>query len=100
MTESNINLYYEELTNDLAWRAYDIIKDSKNAGENIDDYEAISQAISDGLIYYADQAYVIAKYHTSYCMNWGEQINWDELWEMLTQDITDELNILKETQEA
>lgn len=98
-TESNINTYYEELINSLAERAYDDIKDNEG-----DDYEyeadAISQAIDDGLIYYADQAYIIAHAFQSGLIDWGKDINWDIIWEELYNDVSEELQAIKHDKEA
>lgn len=98
-TESNINMYYEELINSLAERAYDDIKD--NEGDNYEDEaDAISQAIDDGLIYYTDQAYIIAHAFQSGLFDWGKDINWDIIWEELYNDVSEELQAIKHDKRA
>ena len=62
--------------------------------------EAIFQALDDGLIYYADQAYIIAHAVQNCLIEWGKDINWDEIWEDLYQDISEELDYLKSKEEA
>lgn len=98
-TESNINTYYEELINSLAERAYDDIKDNEG-----DDYEEetefIWQAIDDGLIYYTDQAYIIAHALENGLIEWGKDINWDTIWEDLYDDVAEELAAIKHDKEA
>lgn len=91
-TESNINTYYEELIADLAERAYD---DLKNGGYG-DESECIYQAIDDGLIYYADQAYILAHMLQGGFISWGESISWDVIFENLYDDVASELEELKE----
>ena len=91
-TESNINTYYEELTASLADRAYD---DLKNGGYG-DESECIYQAIDDGLIYYADQAYILAHMLQGGFISWGEPISWDVIFENLYDDVASELDELKE----
>lgn len=94
-TESNINTYYEETIADLAERAKSNLQDGIE-----DESEAINQAIDDGLIYYVDQAYIVAYYMMTYCPRWGENINWEEVYMMLYDDITEELDYLKSKEEA
>lgn len=94
-TNSNINLYYEETIADLAERAKSYLEDGTE-----DESEAISKAINDGLIYYADQAYIVAYYMITYCPKWGENIDWDEVYMMLYDDITEELERIKSPSNA
>ena len=91
-TESNINMYYEELIASLADRAYD---DLKNGGYG-DESECIYQAIDDGLIYYTDQAYILAHMLQGGFISWGEPISWDAIFENLYDDVASELEELKE----
>lgn len=91
-TESNINTYYEELVASLAERAHD---DLKNGGYG-DESECIYQAIDDGLIYYADQAYILAHMLQGGFISWGESISWDVIFENLYDDVASELEELKE----
>ena len=90
-TESNINMYYEELIESLAERAYDNAKD----GGYGDDDECIWQAIDDGLIYYTDQAYVVAHALQNGFIEWGKEPLWDEITEMLYSDVSEALEELK-----
>ena len=91
-TESNINTYYEELVQSLAERAADSLKD----GGYGDESECIWQAIDDGLIYYADQAYILAHMLQGGFISWGESISWDVIFENLYDDVASELEELKE----
>lgn len=91
-TESNINTYYEELIASLADRAYD---DLKNGGYG-DESECIYQAIDDGLIYYTDQAYILAHMLQGGFISWGDPISWDVIFENLYDDVASELEELKE----
>lgn len=91
--ESNIEMYYEELIESIAERAYD---DMKNGG---DEDECIWQAIDDGLIYYCDQAYVIANALQNGFISWGKTIEWDAIIDMLYSDVSEELEELKKGDE-
>ena len=91
MVQSNINEYYWETIADLAERAKSNMEDGTE-----DESEAISQAIDDGLIYYVEQAYIIAYYMITYCPKWGDNIEWEEVYMMLYDDITEELERIKE----
>lgn len=93
--ESNINMYYEELIESLADRAFDSVK---NGGYGDDD-ECIWQAIDDGLIYYADQAYVVAHALQNGFIEWGKEPLWDEITEMLYSDVSEALEELKKEAE-
>lgn len=91
--ESNIEMYYEELISSLAERAYD---DMKNGG---DEDECIWQAIDDGLIYYCDQAYVVANALQNGFISWGKTIEWDTIIDMLYSDVSEELETIKKGEE-
>ena len=91
--ESNIEMYYEELIESIAERAYD---DMKNGG---DEDECIWQAIDDGLIYYCDQAYVIANALQNGFISWGKTIEWDTIIDMLYSDVSEELEAIKKGEE-
>lgn len=82
---------YQAIIKDLADRAHDYIKDGCE-----DETEAINQAIDDGLIYYEDQATILGGYIMTYCPKWGENINWEEVYMMLYDDIAEELERIKE----
>lgn len=91
--ESNIEMYYEELISSLAERAYD---DMKNGG---DEDGCIWQAIDDGLIYYCDQAYVVANALQNGFISWGKTIEWDTIIDMLYSDVSEELETIKKGEE-
>lgn len=85
--ESNINMYYEELIESLAERAFDSVQD----GGYGDDDECIWQAIDDGLIYYTDQAYIVAHALQGGFISWGKTIEWDAIIDMLYSDVSEAL---------
>lgn len=91
--ESNIEMYYEELVNSLAERAYDSLKDGG------DEDECIWQAIDDGLIYYCDQAYVAANAVQNGFIQWNRTIEWDAVIDMLYSDVKEELGTMKKGKE-
>ena len=93
-TECNINMYYEELVQSLAERAYDDIKD----GSYGDESECIFQAMDEGLIYYTDQAYILAHMLQGGFISWGEPISWDAITENLYEDIAEEIEELKKSE--
>lgn len=88
-TEANINTYYEELIAGLADRAAENIEQWD--GEP-DESEPIWQALDDGLIYYTDQAYILAHMLQGGFIEWGQPVNWDEIIENLFDDVVTELN--------
>ena len=92
--ESNIEMYYEELIESIAERAYD---DVKNGG---DEDECIWQAIDDGLIYYCDQAYVVANALQNGFISWGKTIEWDAIIDMLYSDVKEELGTMNKGEDA
>lgn len=91
--ESNIDMYYGELVASIAERAADDIKNG------VEEDEAIMQAIDDGLIYYADQAYIIAHALQNGFIKWGSEVEWDAIFEDLYADVSAELEELKEEKE-
>ena len=91
--ESNIEMYYEELISSLAERAFDDMKDGG------DEDECIWQAIDDGLIYYADQAYVVANALQNGFISWGKTIEWDAIIDMIYSDVSEELETIKKGEE-
>lgn len=93
--ESNIEMYYEEIVNSLAERAYDSLKD----GGYSDEDECIWNAIDDGLIYYCDQAYVVANALQNGFISWGKTIEWDAITDMLYSDVSEELETIKKGEE-
>lgn len=92
--ESNIEMYYEELIESIAKRAYDDMKDGG------DEDECVWQAIDDGLIYYCDQAYVLANALQNGFISWGKTIEWDAIIDMLYSDVSEELEEMKKGEEA
>lgn len=91
--ESNIEMYYEELIKSIAERAFDDMKDGG------DEDECIWQAIDDGLIYYVDQAYVVANALQNGFISWGKTIEWDAIIDMLYSDVSEELETIKKGEE-
>lgn len=91
--ESNIEMYYEELISSLAERAYDSMKDGG------DEDECIWQAIDDGLIYYTDQAYVVANALQNGFISWSKTIEWDAIIDMIYSDVSEELETIKKGEE-
>lgn len=96
-TESNINMYYEELVQSLAERAAENIAEW---GGDPDESEPIWQALDDGLIYYADQAYIVAHMLQNGVISWGEPISWDQIIDELFDDIVSELEEIKKEKEG
>lgn len=88
--ESNINMYYEELIASMAERALDDIKN------DVDETDAINQAIDDGLMYYTDQAYIIAHALQNGFVKWGSEVEWDAIWEDIYTDVAEEMEYQKE----
>ena len=91
--ESNINMYYEELVASIAERATDDIKN------DVEEDEAIMRAIDDGLMYYTDQAYIVAHALQNGFIKWGQECEWDAIFEDLYADVSAELEELKEEKE-
>lgn len=91
--ESNINMYYEELVASIAERAADDIKN------DVEEDEAIMRAIDDGLMYYTDQAYIVAHALQNGFIKWGGEVEWDAIFEDLYADVSAELEELKEEKE-
>ncbi len=94
--ESNINMYYEELIESLAERAFDSVQ---YVDDDVDETELIWQAIDDGLIYYTDQAYIVAHALQNGFIEWGKEPLWDEITEMLYSDVSEALEELKKGEE-
>lgn len=90
--ESNINMYYEGLVASMAERALDDIKN------DVDETDAINQAIDDGLMYYADQAYIVAHALQNGFVKWGGEVEWDAIFEDLYADVSAELEELRKEQ--
>lgn len=88
---SNINLYYEELVQSIAERAYDNMKDGGYSGDD----ECVWSAIDDGLMYYCDEAYVLAMALCRGVITWNNDVNWDEINDMFCQDVDEEIENIK-----
>lgn len=93
--ESNINSYYEELIASMSERA----KDNLDDGGYGDESDCIWQAIDDSLIYYCDQGYVLAMATCRGYLNWYKDINWDEITEMLFDDVMEEIDYMKKNEQ-
>lgn len=91
--ESNINMYYEELIASMAERADDDIKN------DVEEDEAIMRAIDDGLMYYTDQAYIVAHALQNGFIKWGGEVEWDAIWEDMYADVSAELEELRKEQD-
>lgn len=87
-TESNINSYYEEIIASMAKRA---IENCEGWEGEQDESEPIWQAIDDGLMYYCDQGYVLAMAVCRGYVNWYKNISWDEITEMIYNDVVEEM---------
>ena len=85
--DSNINSYYEGIVESMAERALDNLDD----GGYGDESECIWQAIDDGLMYYCDQGYVLAIAICRGYISWYKEVNWDEITEMLYDDVSEEM---------
>lgn len=93
--ESNVNMYYEGLVESMAERALDNIEDGGYGDED----ECIWAAIDDGLMYYIDQAYIVAQGLMNGYITWGKEFDWTELHDMLYTDITKEMEWQREQKE-
>lgn len=81
--QSNIKMYYEELVEDLKERKQWAIEDEPS----LEPFEAEARAMDDGLMYYADQAYVLAQALMNGTIKWGEPIEWQDVYDMLLEDM-------------
>lgn len=81
--QSNINMYYEELVSDLRERKRLELEEEPD----LEPYEARARALDNGLMYYADQAYVLAYALTTGVIQWGEPVEWEAIYDMLTSDM-------------
>ena len=82
--QNNIDVYYEELVDQLKRAA------NENKAEECDDTEAVSCAIDNELMGYANQAYVLAYALQSGFIKWGEPVEWGEVYDMLFSDVASE----------
>ena len=88
---SNIEKYYEELIESIAERVLDY--DNINE-ENEIDY--INESIDSGLIFYQDQAYVLAHALLQGYIKFYAEFNWDEIYQMLLDDVSEEFHKQKQ----
>lgn len=82
----SISEEYSELVGSLAERAR-LIMD-----EGAEKEEAVRQAICDGLIYYDDEATVIAHAFVNGLIQWGKEVDWTVIDEDLFEDIYNEVD--------
>ena len=93
--QSNIDSYYEEMVDSMAERA---IGDMSDGGYE-DEVEAIWQEIDDGLMFYCDQGYVLAMACCRGYIDWYKDVKWDEITEMLYEDVSEAYEYKKKQQE-
>lgn len=84
--QSNINMYYEELVEDLKERKQLEIE----AEPGIEPFEAEARTMDDGLMYGVDQAYVLAQALLSGRIEWGKEVDWQDVYDMLIEDMNSE----------
>lgn len=84
--QSNINMYYKELVDSLKERREWVVEDDPK----IEPFEAEARAMDDGLMYYVDQAYVLAEALMSGRIKWGEPVDWQNIYDMLIEDMNEE----------
>ena len=79
--KSNLDSNYEEIIGGMAWYANEDIRDG------VEREEAIYQAIDNGLIFYADQASIVAQAILRGCIAWGENVDWEQINDMIYEDV-------------
>ena len=82
----SISEEYSELVGSLAERAR-LIMD-----EGAEKSDAVRQAISDGLIYYDDEAIVIAHAFINGLIQWGKDVDWTVIDEDLFEDVYNDVD--------
>lgn len=92
--ESNINLYYEEQIASIAEHVMERVdeihkEDPEREIDNLNDI--IIEEIDTASIYYADQAYYLAKYHLNNG-NLSDSIAWTDVWDMVFNDVEAEVD--------
>lgn len=92
--KSNLNSYYEDLIESIAEYADENIKD----GYAEDEYAAIFDAINDKIIYYCDQGYILAQAIVRGYAEWGKAIEWDQIYDMLYDDVKKDLEYKNNTE--
>lgn len=84
--KSNIDMYYEALIDDLKGRKQWMIEGNLD----VEPSEAEARALDDGLMYYVDQAYILAQALMSGRIQWGEEVDWQAIYDMLIEDMNGE----------
>ena len=79
--ENNINKYYEEQIENIADAVMERI------GESMPLDDIITEETDSASYYYCDQAYYLAKYHTTNCANANGSIDWLDVWQMVYDDV-------------
>lgn len=98
---SNINSEYEAQISSIVESAMERVQeiheeDPEREIDNLNDI--INEAIDERSIYYADQAYYLAKYHlengfpTDRDGNRIDEIRWSDVWEMVFNDVYAEVD--------
>lgn len=84
--QSNINLYYTQVVKAMKERKQAEIEEEPD----IEPYEAEARALDNGLMYYVDQAYVVAQALLSGRIEWGKEVDWQDVYDMLIEDMNSE----------
>lgn len=95
--QSNINSYYEELVSSIAEYAFEDLHDE--GYKDCERSDIIWQSIDQRLIYYTDQAYVLARAMQNGFISWNDHREiWDNVWEMLYEDVEAEVAELEKNE--
>lgn len=82
--ESNINLYYEGLIDSIASQVGCELQQDPEA----DEWRLVQQAMDTRLFGMVDQAYILAHaYLEGYVTSDSSTLDWDEVWEMVMEDV-------------
>lgn len=79
-----INEKYNEVISSLAERAKMIITEND---ESFTLEDGTRQAIDDGFFYGEDEAIVLAHSYINGLVKWGEEVDWDRIYEDMFEDI-------------
>lgn len=79
----NLNLYYEELISNMRER----MQREEKEDPSVEHCEARARAWDEGLMYYQDQACIVAYAIMQGVIKWGEPVNWDDVYNMLCEDM-------------
>lgn len=89
---SNISSYYEEQVAFAADTAKTCIE-----SDGDDEQTALQYAIDNAFyIYYSDQAYLLAHAFNAGVFEWGGEVDWSAIYEMVYNDVAAELEALRE----